>query len=165
VESLFLQAEARQRGFLTTGPTAQALYTSAVQESFVWLGLTATDANNYLAFNATYPDVDYTAPSLDPADPKAYGGGIFTILSQKWFALNGIAPYEIWTDYRRSDVTYGYAVGYTAGPTLSVDPGRTSTVIPRRLFYPQNEYNYNAKNVGAEGTINVFTGKMFWDLN
>jgi hypothetical protein len=154
-ESLFLQAEARQRGFLTSGPTAAALLTSAIQESFVWLGLTAANADAYILGNATWPDVDITA----------VGGGMFTILSQKWFALNSIANYETWTDYRRTDIVLGALVGYDPGPPLSVDPGRTSTTIPRRLFYPQNEYNYNAANVAAEGTINVFTGKMFWDLN
>jgi hypothetical protein len=154
VESLFLQAEARQRGLLTTGPTAQALLTSAVTESFVWLKLTAAQATAYMTGNAGYPDVDYAAP----------GGGLLTILSQKWFALNGIAPYEVWTDYRRTDYVLGTAVGYDPGPPISVDPGNTSTKIPVRLLYPQNEYNYNAANVQSEGTINVFTSRVFWDL-
>lgn len=155
VESLFLQAEARQRGVITAGPTASALLTSAIQESFVWLGLTTAQANTYITGNAGYPDVDITAP----------GGGMLTIMSQKWFAMNSIAPFETWTDYRRTDYVLGTAVGYDAGPPLSIDPGRTATSIPRRLLYPQNEYNYNAANVAAEGTINVFTGKIFWDLN
>jgi hypothetical protein len=30
-------------------------------------------------------------------------------------------------------------------------------------LYPQAEYNYNAANVGAEGTVNAQTGKVFWD--
>lgn len=153
VESLFLQAEAAERGLLTG--TAKDILTSAITESFVWLGLTADQATTYITNNATYPDVDYDAA----------GGGLFTILSQKWFALNGIAPYEIWTDYRRTDYELGTPVDFDPGPPISVDPGNTSTDIPTRLFYPQNEYNYNAKNVGAEGTINVFTSKVFWDLN
>lgn len=182
VESLFLQAEARHRGIITTGLPAKNLLEAGIKESFVWLDAKrpplrkrdpanpgdsivytpSQTADGYMALNAGYPDVDYTAPAYIAGD---YAGGLFTILSQKWFALNSIAPYEIWTDYRRTDVVYGRAVDYTPGPTLSVDPGRTSTTIPRRLFYPQNEYNYNAKNVAAEGTINVFTGKIFWDLN
>lgn len=153
VESLFLQAEAAERGVIAGD--ASDLYTAAVTESFVWLGLTATDADDYLAYNAGYEDVDYSAP----------GGGLFTILSQKWFALNGIAPYEIWTDYRRTDYVLGAAVGYDPGPPLSVDPATTSTKIPVRLFYPQSEFNYNAENVAAAGAVNVFTGKIFWDLN
>jgi hypothetical protein len=161
-ESLFLQAEARERGVITSGPTAKQLLTSAVQESFVSLGLTTADANAYIAGNATYPDVDYDAAPLAAGLPA---GGIFTILQQKWFALNSIAPYEIWSDYRRTGVVYGAGGGFDAGPTLSVDPNNQQTKIPVRLFYPQNEYNYNATNVGAEGTINVFNTRIFWDLN
>lgn len=162
VESLFLQAEARHRGLLTTGPAAGALLTSAIRESFVWLGLTAGQADTYLANNEGYPDVDYTAPWQTATPP---GGGLFTILSQKWFALNSIATFEVWSDYRRTDYVLGSVVGYQAGPPLSVEPSRTATSIPRRLLYPQAEYNYNAANVGAQGTLNVFTGKIFWDLN
>jgi hypothetical protein len=154
-ESLFLQAEARERGVLTSGPSAKDLVNAGIRESFVWLGLTTADADTYITNNATYPDVDY----------DAVGGGLFTILSQKWFALNSIAPYEVWTDYRRTGIVYGEPVDYEAGPTISVDPNNTKTTIPVRLFYPQNEYNYNAANVAAEGTIDVFTTKIFWDLN
>lgn len=168
VESLFLQAEARERGLLTTGPSASALLTSAIHESFVWLkegadaGASITDADDYIAYNEGYPDVDYAAPALAPGLPA---GGLYTILSQKWFALNSIAPYEIWSDYRRTGIVYGIGGGYDAGPTISVDPNNTKTTIPVRLFYPQNEYNYNAANVAKEGTVNVFTGRIFWDLN
>ncbi|RYD94726.1 MAG: hypothetical protein EOP50_09085, partial [Sphingobacteriales bacterium] len=163
VESLFLQAEAKQRGLAIPGSgTAESLLTAAIRESFVWLKVGTTDAlsmsaaDAYIAGNAGYEDVDITAP----------GGGLFTILSQKWFALNGIAPYEVWTDYRRTDYVLGDTpnIGFDPGPPLSVDANRASR-IPRRLFYPQNEYNYNNANVSGEGTINVLTGKIFWDLN
>jgi hypothetical protein len=160
-ESLFLQAEARHRGFLTTGPTALQLTNAAIRESFVWLGLTTADADAYITGNASYPDVDYNGVSQGPGLPA---GGLFTIMSQKWFALNMIAPYEVWTDWRRTGVVYGAGGGFEAGPKLSIDPN-AGNQIPIRLFYPQNEYNYNSTNVGAEGTINVYTGKMFWDLN
>ena len=163
VESLFLQAEARQRGILTTGPTAQALNTSAIQESFVWLGLTSAQADAYIAGNAGYPDVDYTAAPLGAGYPA---GGLYTILQQKWFALNSIAPYEVWTDFRRTGIVYGFGGGYDPGPTISVDPGTPAGAkIPVRLFYPQNEYNYNAANVSGEGTISVTNTRIFWDLN
>ena len=154
-ESYFLQAEARHRGVISSGPSALDLVNAGITESFVFLGLTEDDAIDYMNYNATYPDVDYSAE----------GGGLETILSQKWFALNSIAPYEIWTDYRRTGMVYGAPGGFDAGPTISIDPGNTATSIPVRLFYPQNEYNYNATNVEAEGTIDVFTNKIFWDLN
>ncbi|MBL7738593.1 MAG: SusD/RagB family nutrient-binding outer membrane lipoprotein [Chitinophagaceae bacterium] len=162
-ESFFLQAEARQRGVLAGGPTAASLLASGMSESFSWLGLTAAQLSAYNSFNAGYPDCDITAAPLGAGLP---GGGLYTILSQKWFALNMIAPYELWTDYRRTAIEYGTGGGYDPGPTISVDPGVTAGAkIPVRLFYPQNEYNYNAANVAAEGTINVTTSRIFWDLN
>ena len=168
-ESLFLQAEARERGIITTGPSAKALLLAAIIESFESLGLDADLVTNpdptigYLAFNAGYPDVDYDAAPLAAGLPR---GGLYTILSQKWFALNSISPQEIWTDYRRTGIIYGIGGGYLAGPTISKDPGTPAGAkIPVRLFYPQNEYNYNAANVSAEGTINVTTSRIFWDLN
>lgn len=161
VESLFLQAEARQRGIITTG-SASALLTAAVQESFVWLGLTVAQANSYIANNAGYPDVDYNAPSIVAGQP---GGGLYTIVQQKWFALNSIANFEVWTDYRRTNIVYGLAGTFDPGPPLSIHPNRTSQTIPVRLLYPQNEFDYNAANVAAEPTINVFTSRLFWDLN
>ncbi|RYY59522.1 MAG: SusD/RagB family nutrient-binding outer membrane lipoprotein [Chitinophagaceae bacterium] len=160
VESFFLQAEAAERGILPGDP--KALLNAAIGESFVYLGLTKADANAYIAANEGFSDVDYDAP---PAGAGLPGGGMYTILSQKWFALNSIAPYELWTDYRRTDFVLGAAAGYAPGPPISIDPGNTHTHIPIRLFYPQDEYNYNAVNVKAQGTIDVFNTRIFWDLN
>jgi hypothetical protein len=160
-ESLFLQAEARERGILTSGPSAYTLLVAAVRESFVWLGLTAAQADTYMANNSGYPDVDYFAPSLIAGQP---GGGLFTILQQKWFAMNNINELEIWTDWRRTDVIYGLPGTFDPGPPVSVDPGAAPS-IPKRLLYPQSEYSYNAANVAAEGNINYFTDRIFWDLN
>jgi hypothetical protein len=151
VESIFLQAEARHRGIITTGD-ANSLHIAGIRESFLWLGLNTAQADAYMAYNAGWEDVDYTA------------GGLYAILSQKWFGLNGISTLEIWTDYRRTNIVYGDVVGYDPGPPISVWPDNTSTIIPVRLLYPQSEYNYNAANVAAEGTINRFTSKIFWDL-
>ena len=127
----------------------------------MWLGLTAAQADTYVANNATYPDVDYNGVSQGPGLPA---GGIYTILSQKWFALNSIATLELWTDYRRTDFALGSGGGFDPGPPISVLPQNTATKIPVRLLYPQNEYNYNATNVGAQGVVDKFTSKIFWDL-
>lgn len=182
-ESFFLQAEARQRNIITSGPAAADLLTTAIQESFRYVG--ATGAATYIANNATYPDVDYSGVAQGPGGPV---GGLYTILSQKWFALNGINALEVWTDYRRVPYTevavnqlstsapndaptdhfvYGDGAGYTTygpGPFISVAPQNTSTKIPVRFLYPQTEYNYNAVNVGAQGTITRYS-RIFWDLN
>lgn len=159
-ESLFIQAEARERGILTTGPSAFDLLTAAVRASFVWLGLTSGAADTYIAANSGYPDVDYFAGSIVAGQP---GGGLFTILQQKWFAMNNINELEIWTDWRRTGVIYGLPATYDPGPPLSVDPGR-APAIPKRLLYPTNEYSYNAANVAAEGNVTV-NDRIFWDLN
>ncbi|MBS1742161.1 MAG: SusD/RagB family nutrient-binding outer membrane lipoprotein [Bacteroidetes bacterium] len=168
-ESFFLQAEARERGLLTSGPSAASLLQSGMDASFAWFGLGATEMADYLAWNAGFPDVDYTAGPLAPGLP---GGGLYTILSQKWFALNGFNPWEVWTDWRRTDVVYGEGAGFLPGPPISVNPQRNSAdLIPVRLFYPQNEYNYNSANVLAQGTIDVqntatpASGRIFWDIN
>lgn len=178
-ESFFLQAEARQRGIITTGPTAAALLTTAINESFTYVG--ATGAAGYISGNASYPDVDIAGVAQGVGGPV---GGLFTILTQKWYALNGISSLEVWTDYRRVPYTevatkiistgaaapndhfvYGDGGGYDPGPTISVAPQNTSTKIPVRYLYPQTEYNYNSANVGSEGTINQFTSRIFWDIN
>lgn len=179
-ESFFLQAEARQRNIITTGPTAAALLTSAITESFRYVG--ATGAASYIAGNASYPDVDINGVAQGTGGPV---GGLFTILSQKWFALNATNTLEIWTDYRRVPYTevatniiatpaandapndrfvYGDGGAFDPGPPISVSPQNTSTKIPVRYLYPQSEYNYNAANVGAQGTIDRYT-RIFWDLN
>jgi hypothetical protein len=178
-EAFFLRAEARERGFISSGPSAQSLMESGILASMTYLGVPnpAGALADYLDFNAGFPDVDYTAGPLAPGAP---GGGIATILSQKWFALNGINTLEIWTDYRRvpfssvstlpgastSHFTYGTTGGYTAGPSISVSPQLPpGATIPVRYLYPQTEYNYNSANVGLEGPINQFTSRIFWDLN
>lgn len=188
-ESFFLQAEARHRGWITSGASAATLLNTGIQESFTYLG--AGSAAGYLAFNASYPDVDYTGGvAQGPGGPV---GGLFTILSQKWFALNAVNTLEVWTDWRRVPYTevatnvlftaapndasatnfvYGDGGGYTGGPGSpgpgpfrSVSPQiTTADNIPVRYLYPQTEYNYNTANVAGQGTITRYS-KIFWDLN
>lgn len=176
-ESFFLQAEARQRGFISTGSSVATLTNAGIAESFRYMG--AGDPSSYLANNAGYSDVDVTAVANSPVNPAGTQptGGLFTIISQKWFALNGINTLEVWNDYRRmayNEVVttspindrflYGAGVGYDPGPPISVSPQNTSTKIPTRYLYPQTEYNYNPANVAAQGTIDRYS-RVFWDLN
>jgi len=182
-ESLFLQAEARERGWITSGPSAQALCEAGMDDSFRYLGVpnSASSAADYRTFNATYPDVDYTAGPIAAGGPS---GGLYTILSQKWFALNATNTLEVWNDWRRvpySEVAtkilsnntaapsdkfvYGDGAGYVPGPARSVSPQiQPSDNIPVRYLYPQTEYNYNTANVAAEGTVTRYS-RVFWDLN
>ena len=169
-ECQFLIAEATHRGFLPGGAVAaKAALATGVAESFRSVGAAATSAA-YITGNTGYPDVDYNVTT--PAVPNQAIGGLYTIISQKWFALNGIAPFEVWSDYRRVDYSaavkhfrYGLAGGYNEIPQISVSPTNTKTEIIVRYPYPQNEFLYNPTSVGAQGPVNVFSTKIFWDLN
>lgn len=153
-ESYFLQAEARQRNFITTGSTVDALVKAGIRSSFRFLGI-RDSASVYIARNAGKPDVDVTAA----ANP------IYTIVNQKWFALNAIATLEVWTDYRRTDINYGGPqAGYLVGPPRSVfNSTSLNSKIPVRLFYPQSEFLYNVANVPQN--IDRFNSRIFWDIN
>ena len=186
-ESFFLQAEARFRGIITSGPSAQQLMTSGIYESFTYTGVTnpVTSADTYISNNASYPDVDYAGGAQYPGGPV---GGLYTILQQKWFAMNGYASLETWTDWRRvaysevatkvmsgaaaptSSFIYGEGGGFTGGPA-SPGPGPFRSIspqispvdqIPVRFLYPQTQYNYNGANVPAGITR---YSKVFWDVN
>jgi hypothetical protein len=195
-ESFFLQSEARQRGIITSGLPAggpagtPSLLNSAMVESFIYTGAsTAPNAQAavtaYILGNGGTPDVDYTGPAQYPGGPI---GGLYTILQQKWFAMNGYATLETWSDWRRvpysevatkviggaaaptTNFIYGQGGGYNGGPN-SVGPGPFRSVapqitpadqIPVRYLYPQTEYNYNAGNVPSGITR---YSKVFWDVN
>ncbi|HEY2348496.1 MAG TPA: SusD/RagB family nutrient-binding outer membrane lipoprotein [Puia sp.] len=141
-ESLFLQTEAAQRGYMAGDPIA--LYKTAVTESFRLLGVPdfVTAAQTY--YSQAGNNVNISASS----------NKIFTIITQKWAAMNGYDPLESYSDWRRLNIPPDLPV--------SVYPGTTATHIPYRLLYPSSEYHYNAANVAAQGTINQFTSQIFW---
>jgi hypothetical protein len=150
VESMFLQAEAIQRGWLAGD--AEAASENAIIESFKWLGVTSgTDGS----VNATNTAIAYMAQETPLTTYSAATDKVKFIVMQKYLALVGVNNFEAWVDYRR--------VGVPTDLPLSMSTGRGSNVIPLRLLYPQAEYNYNADNVGKEGTINAQTSKVFWD--
>lgn len=137
VESMFLQAEATKRGWLSG--SAQAKYEAAVKESFNWLGVVdaSTEASNYLANAGLYQD------------------NLNFIVTQKYLSLVGVNNFEAWVDYRR--------LGVPTDLPASLSPSLNGRSIPLRLLYPQEEYSYNSDNVNAQGTINAQTSKIFWD--
>jgi hypothetical protein len=141
-ESLFLQAEAAQRGFIPGD--AAVLFKAAVTESFHSLGL--SDYQN--AAQELYSQSD-SRVNIDISSNK-----INTIILQKWAALNASDPIESYSDWRR--------LGIPSDLPVSVYPGTTATHIPFRLLYPTSEFHYNAANVNGQGNINQFTSKIFW---
>jgi hypothetical protein len=141
-ESLFIQAEAAQRGYISGDPIE--LFKAGVTESFRILGV---------------PDYENAARELysqssDKVNIDVASNKINTIILQKWAALNAYDPLESYCDWRR--------LGIPADLPVSVYPGTTATHIPYRLLYPTTEFHYNAANVNAQGNINQFTSKIFW---
>ena len=102
-------------------------------------------------------------------------------MSQKWLALNGFAPFEVWSDYRRVDFSssrgikhfqYGgksidfAGIDFPVGPAISKSPSNTKNEIPLRLLYPQSEYQFNAQNVGSQPSAGSYPfARIFWDAN
>lgn len=142
-ESLFLQAEAIQRGYISGN--VNTTYESAVAESFRLEGIP-----NYADSAATYVSQNDPLTNLTLAPIK-----LKTIITQKWAACNGIDPVESFSDWRRT--------GYPTPLPVSAYPGNTALHIPYRLPYPVSELNYNSANVpdGGTGTESL-TSKIFW---
>ena len=141
-ESLFIQAEAAQKGIITGSP--QALYEDGVTQSIVYLGANAAEAAVYLS-QAGKPLVNFT----EATNP------IETIITQKWIALNGINAMPIWTDYRRTH--------FPSFIHFTQDPAKLNATPPVRLLYPQTEINTNEANVAAQGSVTLFSTHIFWD--
>jgi hypothetical protein len=155
VESLFLEAEAIARGWMSGD--ANEAFRAAVTESFIFLRVpdAETKATDYL----DNPD------NTDVTDFSAHAGGSVTekvkfIAFQKYMAMAGTDPLESWTDLRRLGFDVLPDDGY-----ITVNPGKVSNTIPIRLPYAQNEYTTNGTNANAQGTIDPFTSKIFWDVN
>jgi len=150
IESLFLQAEAIAKGYMTGD--AQTAYKNAVLESFIWLNVDAsttaatTNFNSWYASSSTNANVSYAA-ATDKVKLIAY---------QKYLTMVELDPLETWTDYRRNGA---YPV-----IELSYNTARTSSKLPIRLLYPDTEINYNTANVPAKGRVagEQFSESIWW---
>ena len=161
VESLFLQAEAAQRGWIGAVADAKTYYDAALLASYKYFGLTTTnkwskatggsgttDYDTFIKDNAGDPNFDFSA--------AAAADKLKLIITQKWVSLSGMAGVEIWTDYRRT--------GFPTFIHWSTTTGLKNPTPPIRLLYPQNEISRNGDNVPAIGKSagDLFTAKIFW---
>ena len=146
-ESLFLQAEAAQLGWITGDP--ETFYESAITQNYVYLNegvnLTSDPAGDAKAY--------YTS-GIANADWNASTDKMQAILTQKWASLNGIDWVEAYDDYRRTGI-----------PPLPLSCATTHVEpqIPVRFLYPQVEFNTNGANVPQLGANAQFTAKVFWN--
>lgn len=139
-ESYLLQAEAVARGYMAG--SAQSLYESGIEASYVTLGLTAAEASTYYSQGTNL--VGWAASS---------GNEIEAIITQKWIALNSINGAESWIEYTRT--------GFPSSLPISLIASRPQR--PIRLMYPNSEYVANSANVPNQTTDDAFTSPIFWD--
>ncbi len=147
-QSFFLQAEAAERGLISGNYSA--LLKTAIEESFRFLNIpnAISAADNF-----------YTSSTDSRVNPANSADPIKTIIYQKWVALAGVDGLETWAEYRRT--------GYPdrTNPTVLSGVSAADNVLPKKLLYPQSEYNLNKTNVGAENqTSTGFKTKIFWGL-
>jgi hypothetical protein len=143
-ESQFLLAEAKQRYPAVTLPsTAQAYYEQGVKEAFRITGTAASAATTLLT------------SGIDLSDWTASPDKLKAIWMQKWLALTNYSGLEAWNEYRKNNFPATPASASTAA----------NAPRPVRLFYPQGEVASNGENVKAQGTIDVFATRLFWDVD
>jgi len=143
-ESQFLLAEAKQRyAGVTLASTAQAYYEQGVKEAFRITGTAASAATTLLT------------SGFDLSDWSASPDKLKAIWMQKWLALTNYSGLESWSEYRKNN--------FPVTPPSAI----TAANAPRpvRLFYPQGELAANGENVKAQGNIDVFTSRLFWDVD
>jgi hypothetical protein len=142
-EVQFLLAEAKQRfGDVALTGTAKSYFEEGMVQSFRVLGSTAAGANAFKGSKVNNYDFDASTDKLA------------AIAIQKWIALCNFSGLEAWTEYRKNNLPA------TPQSIQVVDAKR-----PVRFFYPNTESGSNSENVNAQGTIDVFSTKLFWDID
>jgi hypothetical protein len=148
-EVKFLLAEAKERyGAAVTLPSdPRTYYEAGIRQSFRLTGTTAAYGyDKYLALiNSGLPLADW-----DDSPNK-----LEAIWAQKWLALTNYSGLEAWSEYRRTNYP-------NTPPSASTAP---TAPRPVRLFYPGSEVASNGANVLAQGNIDVFATRLFWDVD
>lgn len=140
-QSLFMQAEAAQRGLLSGN--ASALYKQAVEASFNYLTVpnAVAAADSYMS-TSTNGMVNFSLSTNQ----------LQTIMYQKWISECSLDGLEAYSDWRR-----------TGFPNIATPSFAVSAGIPARLLYPETEYTQNANNVNAQNQVaaDLYT-PVFW---
>jgi hypothetical protein len=143
-EVQFLLAEAKQRyADVALAKTAQEYFEEGIKQSYRVLGAGAANSDAYKGSGIV--NYDWTA-SPDK---------LTAIAIQKWIALNNFSGLEAWNEYRRTNLP--------VTPQSIQIIGETKR--PLRLFYPNTEGGSNSANVKAQGTVDVFATRIFWDVD
>jgi hypothetical protein len=180
-EAKFLLAEAIVKGKLTG--SAESAFKAGITASFRYLyknqtgvvdgsksSLVPVDASGIAANGESAAYLDYLDQNPDSylVDFKQAAGQaqqIEAIITQKYIALNEIAMDEAFAEYRRT--SYPINVAGSSDPLYNMASKQSRATSPDKLItrvpYPQSEYNVNSGNVPQN--INIFSAKVFWDIN
>ena len=138
-----LLAEAKERfSDVALSGTAKDYFNEGIKQSYRALGANSAKA------------ADFIGSKVEDYDYEASTNKLNAIALQKWIALCNFNGLEAWTEYRRNN----YPV--TPQSIQVVDNSR-----PVRYYYPNTESGSNSANVTAQGTVNVFTSRLFWDVD
>ena len=143
-EVQFNLAEAKERfGAGVNLPSdAKTYFVAGMAESFRILGAGVANAAKYVG--SGIQDYDYIAST----------NKLKAIATQKWLAFANFSGLEAWTEYRK-----------TGFPVTPQSAQVTDAKRPVRFFYPNTESGSNAENVKAQGAIDVFATRLFWDID
>lgn len=143
-EIQLLCAEAKQRFPDVNLPnTAQAYFEAGIKESFRTLGVKTAGA-----------DAGFIGSGIENYDFVASTDKLAAIATQKWIALANFSGLEAWSEYRRTNL-----------PAIPQSVQVPDNKRPLRLYYPNSELGSNGVNVKAQGTVDVFSTKIFWDVD
>ncbi len=168
-EAYLLRAEGALLGW-AMGGTAQSLYESGIRNSMLQWGVNnqgAVDA--YIASNNTpIPPQDFLNSPAVSDIPVAFSADqnvqLKQIAVQKWLAVFPDGK-EAWADIRRHNRFNLYPVVNSDNPDIT----NPATQRPRRLQYPDKEYQVNAveiaKAVQLLGGPDKVTTPLWWDKN
>lgn len=146
-ESMFLQAEAMARGFMSGD--AQGTYEAAVEDSWSQWEFASTEIGNISTYLAQDGVVYPSGGSLDEQ--------LRVILIQKWVAMNGNQNFEAWTEFRRT----GYPDFLIESNTSVYGNNNSPKIFPTRLLYSSDELTTNSNVINGL----TLTDKVWWDVN
>ena len=142
-EIQFLLAEAKQRySDVTLAGTAKSYFEEGMVQSFRVFGSTAAGANAFKGSKINNYDFDSSTDKLT------------AISTQKWIALCNFSGLEAWTEYRKTNL-----------PVIPQTIQVVDAKRPVRFYYPNTESGSNGDNVTAQGAIDVFATRIFWDID
>lgn len=153
-ESMFLQAEAMARGWMTgdAGATYNSAISGGILKHEAHIDLTMTMSSNTYSSLSEWVDTLLTHPDVAYPTAGTLQDQIKAIATQKWVAMCGTQGFEAWTEWRRT--------GYPDFFSVSLN-SLIGNNFPQRFLYPTDEISRNANFPG----LKTVDQKVWWDKN